>query len=102
MGWSFAPSQLVPIAVVAVLYARRARTLARRGRPVPTGKLAAFGAGLAVLVLAVVSPVDSIGGEGLFSGHMRQHPPIGGPPPPLLPPGPSGPPLRPLPKPQPV
>ena len=32
MGWSFEPSQLVPIAVVAVLYARRARTLARRGR----------------------------------------------------------------------
>src|SRR5437763_15200478 len=73
MGWSFEPSQLVPIAVVAVLFARRARTLARRGRPVPAGKLAAFGAGLGVLVLAVVSPVDSIGEERLFSVHMLQH-----------------------------
>jgi putative membrane protein len=102
MGWSFAPSQLVPIAVVAVLYARRARTLARRGRPVPTGKLAAFGAGLAVLVLAVVSPVDSIGEERLFSVHMLQHLLIGDLAPLLLALGLSGPLLRPLLKPKPV
>ena len=50
MGWSFEPAQLVPIVVVALLYARRALTLARRDRPVPPAKLAAFGAGLAVSV----------------------------------------------------
>src|SRR3954465_3713434 len=102
MGWSFAPSQLVPIAVVAVLYARRARTLARRGRPVPTGKLAAFGAGLGVLVLAVVSPIDSIGEERLFSVHMLQHLLIGDLAPLLLALGLSGPLLRPLLAPRPV
>src|SRR3954469_6645540 len=102
MGWSFAPSQLVPIAVVAVLYARRARTLARRGRPVATGKLAGFGACRASVVLAVVSPVASIGEERLFSVHMLQHLLIGDLAPLLLALGLSGPLLRPLLKPKPV
>jgi cytochrome c oxidase assembly factor CtaG len=102
MGWSFEPAQLVPIALVAVLYARRASTLARRGRPVPPVKLAAFGAGLAVLVLALVSPVDSIGEERLFSVHMLQHLLIGDLAPLLLALGLSGPLLRPLLAPRPV
>ena len=37
-GLDARPAQLVPIAVAAVLYARRARTLARRGRPVSAGQ----------------------------------------------------------------
>ncbi len=52
MGWSFEPTQLVPVVLGGVLYTRRARTLARRGRPVPPAKIAAFGLGLAVLVAA--------------------------------------------------
>ena len=35
MGWTLDPVQLAPVALVAALYARRARTLAGRGRPVP-------------------------------------------------------------------
>ena len=102
MGWSFEPAQLVPIVVVALLYARRALTLARRDRPVPPAKLAAFGAGLAVLVLAVVSPVDSIGEERLFSVHMLQHLLIGDLAPLLLALGLAGPLLRPLLAPRPM
>jgi putative membrane protein len=102
MGWTFEPVQLVPIAVVAVLYAGRARTLARRGRPVPSAKLAAFGAGLAVLVLALASPLDSIGEERLFSVHMVQHLLIGDLAPLLLALGLSGPLLRPLLTPRPL
>lgn len=102
MGWTFEPAQLVPIALVAVLYARRARTLARRGRPVPAAKLAAFGAGLAALLVAVASPVDSIGEERLFSMHMLQHLLLGDLAPLLLALGLSGPLLRPLLAPRPV
>jgi cytochrome c oxidase assembly factor CtaG len=73
MGWTFEPAQLVPIAVVGALYARRAWTLRERGRPVPGWKLASFGAGLLLLLAAVVTPIDSIGEERLFSVHMVQH-----------------------------
>jgi putative membrane protein len=102
IGWSFEPTQVVPIALAAALYARRAQTLARRGRPVPPAKLAAFGAGLAVLLFAVISPVDSIGEERLFSVHMLQHLLIGDLAPLLLALGLSGPLLRPLLAPRPL
>ena len=96
MGWSFDPVPLTAIAVAAILYARRAWTLRRRGRPPPVAKLVAFGSALVVLVLGVVSPVDSIGEERLFSVHMAQHLLIGDVAPLLLVLGLSGPLLRPL------
>ncbi|HEY7017781.1 MAG TPA: cytochrome c oxidase assembly protein [Gaiellaceae bacterium] len=96
MGWSFEPAQLVPVAVAAALYAGRALTLRRRGRPVPWPKVLSFAAGLLVLVFAVISPVDSIGEERLFSVHMVQHLMIGDLAPLLIVLGLSGPLLRPL------
>jgi cytochrome c oxidase assembly factor CtaG len=96
MGWSFEPAQLVPIAVAGLLYARRAQTLRRRGRPVPTAKVVSFCCGLLVLLLAVVTPVDSIGENRLFSVHMAQHLMIGDLAPLLIVLGLSGPLLRPL------
>lgn len=102
MGWTLEPTQLVPVALVGALYARRARTLAARGRPVAPLRLASFGAGLAVLLVALVTPVDSIGEERLFSMHMLQHLLIGDLAPLLLALGLSGPLLRPLLAPRPV
>lgn len=67
------PFQLLPILLVGLLYARRARTLARRGRPVARARIVAFASGLAVLVVALASPVDSVGEERLLSVHMLQH-----------------------------
>src|SRR5262245_27814129 len=72
-SWTFDPLQLVPIAVLGVAYGVRARTLARSGRPVPGWRIALFALGLALLVLAVASPVAEIGEEELFSFHMAQH-----------------------------
>jgi putative membrane protein len=95
----------VPIAAVALaaaLYARRAWTLGHRGRRPRGARLAAFGAGLALLVLAVVSPLDSIGENRLFSVHMAQHLLIGDLAPLLIVLGLSGPLLRPLLAPRPV
>jgi putative membrane protein len=96
VGWTLAPWQLAPIVLVGAVYGRRAWTLKRRGRPVPPFKVASFAAGLAVLVLSLVTPVDSIGEERLFSVHMFQHLLIGDLAPLLLALGLSGPLLRPL------
>ncbi len=96
MGWSFDPVQLAPIVVMALLYARRAATLASRGRPVGRARAASFAAGLLVLVLALVSPLDSIGETRLFAVHMAQHLLIGDIAPLLIVLGLSGPLLRPL------
>ena len=77
MGWTFDPLQIAPILVGGALYAQRAGTLASRGRPVPGVRLISFAAGLLVLILALVSPLDSIGETRLFSVHMAQHMLIG-------------------------
>jgi putative membrane protein len=71
--WNFDPLELLILALAGALYWRRARTLARRGRPVPRPRLAAFAAGLLTLFVALASPVDTIGEERLFSVHMLQH-----------------------------
>ncbi|HET7572869.1 MAG TPA: cytochrome c oxidase assembly protein [Gaiellaceae bacterium] len=63
----------VLLAVAAAAYARRARTLAARGRPVSRRRLACFAAGLAVVAVALYSPLDALGEERLFSAHMLQH-----------------------------
>jgi putative membrane protein len=67
------PLQLAAIALAALLYARRAATLARRGRPVPVARQMWFGVGLALVAVAVATPIDTIGEERLFWVHMVQH-----------------------------
>ena len=72
-GWNFDPLELCVLVLAGALYWRRARTLERRGRPVPPVRLAAFACGLLTLFVALASPVDTIGEERLFSVHMLQH-----------------------------
>jgi putative membrane protein len=72
-SWSFEPLQLVPLAIVAMLYARRVRTLRLRGTPVPGWRIACFSLGVALMVLALASPIAALGEERLFSFHMLQH-----------------------------
>ena len=71
--WSFEPLQIVPTVVVAALYYRRARTLAARGQPVPTWRQVSFWTGIALVVLALNSPIDNLGEEHFFFMHMLQH-----------------------------
>jgi cytochrome c oxidase assembly factor CtaG len=68
----FAPLELLPLLVAAVLYAKRASTLAGRGRPVPLWRQVCFAAGLLTIVAALVSPVAHIG-EELVVAHMVEH-----------------------------
>jgi cytochrome c oxidase assembly factor CtaG len=95
-SWTFAPLQLAPIVLIGVAYAVRARTLARRGQPVPAWRIALFALGLALLVVAVSSPVATVGEEELFTFHMTQHLLLGDLAPLCLLAGLNGPLLRPI------
>jgi cytochrome c oxidase assembly factor CtaG len=72
-AWTFEPTQLLPIALVGALYAKRATTLARGGRAIAWWKPVCFAGGLAVATIAVSSPIDSLGEDRSFAVHMVQH-----------------------------
>jgi cytochrome c oxidase assembly factor CtaG len=67
-----APVQLLPGLVLGVLYWRRTRTLAADGRAVPRGRQACFYGGLAIISVAIVSPLAHMADE-LFWAHMAEH-----------------------------
>ena len=71
--WSFEPLQLVPLALGALLYAKRARTLARKGTTVEAWRLFLFGLGILLVAVALVSPIATLGEEESFAFHMVQH-----------------------------
>ena len=98
-SWSFPALQVALIAVAAGLYARRARRLrTRRGAygTVASWRAWVFAAGLAIVTLSLVSPLDSVGEGGLFAVHMLQHVLIGDVAPLLLALGLTGPLLQPI------
>jgi cytochrome c oxidase assembly factor CtaG len=65
-GWDWEPSVLIGCGVLVFLYWRLVRPRRRR-------EFALFIAGDLVLLLALVSPIDSLADEYLFSVHMVQH-----------------------------
>jgi putative membrane protein len=71
-GGVFEPLQLVPPFAALGLYALRARTLAREGRPVPPVRLVCFALGVALIIAGLTTPVAHLGGE-LVLAHMAQH-----------------------------
>jgi cytochrome c oxidase assembly factor CtaG len=74
IAWSLAPSVLVGVAVLAILYAlawRRGRAGDSPHRP-GYGRMALFATGLLVILLALVSPIDELGDQ-LLVMHMVQH-----------------------------
>lgn len=74
-AWSLEPAVFFAIGLSALLYARGVGRLWRRagvGRGIRRWRFACFAAGLAVLFVALVSPLDAMGGA-LFSAHMVQH-----------------------------
>jgi putative membrane protein len=95
-SWSFEPLQLVPLILVTALYARRVSTLRSRGTRVAGWRVTAFAIGLALLVLALASPISELGEERLFSFHMLQHVLLGDLAPLALLLGVTGPILRPI------
>jgi len=76
-AWTLEPAVLLGLAVGGWAYSRGLRTLRARtrGRPrrgVAGWRAGCYAAGLLTLAVALVSPVDAVGGA-LFSVHMAQH-----------------------------
>lgn len=74
-AWHAEPAVLLVVGLSAMLYARGVGRLWSRagvGRGIPRWRFNCFAAGLVVLLLALVSPLDALGGA-LFSAHMVQH-----------------------------
>ena len=67
-----APLQLAPVLGFGLLYCVRARTLRHNGKPVPRGRQACFHSGLALIAIALCSPLGAWSGE-LFWAHMAEH-----------------------------
>ena len=92
-AWNASPWQAAPVGIALVLYVVRARKLGSR---LPAWRAVCFLLGLAVAFLAIVSPIDTIGEEALFSMHMLQHILLGDLAPLLMVLGATGPILRPV------
>lgn len=94
--WTLDPLQLAPVVLAALAYGMRARTLRRRGTPMPVWRVGLFATGIVLLLAAFASPIAAIAERELFSFHMLQHVLIGDLAPLCLLAGLSGPMLRPL------
>jgi len=74
-SWTVDPLVIAVLAAAAFLYARgfrRAKRLAGERAP-GVGNWLPYALGLAVLALALMSPLDAIGDRWLLSAHMGQH-----------------------------
>lgn len=93
--WTLDPVQLTGVALVAIAYGVRARTLARQRRPVAAWRIGLFALGLVLLAAALFSPISALAEERL-TAHMVQHLLIGDLAPLALLAGLTGPLLRPV------
>jgi cytochrome c oxidase assembly factor CtaG len=73
-SWTFAPIVLIALLGYAVVYGLRWRTARRQGgaRAAPIGRAVLWGAGIAALFVALISPLDVLG-EQFATFHMLQH-----------------------------
>ncbi len=75
LPWDPAPPVLAAAGLALALFGYGVWRLRQRGRSdhAGLGRLVLFVAGVTVVVLALLSPLDAIGEEYLLSGHMLQH-----------------------------
>lgn len=69
---AFVPLEVIPLTAAGILYWHRAMVLSWGGRPVPVWRQACFGAGLALIALALFSPIGHLA-EELVIAHMAEH-----------------------------
>jgi cytochrome c oxidase assembly factor CtaG len=75
LAWRPDLEPLMALVIVSVVYAigvRNAWRHAGRGRAIRMSQVRAFGIGIVVLAIALVSPLDAIA-DDLFAAHMTQH-----------------------------
>ena len=75
LHWTFSAPILIPIGAYAWFYLRRFRQVRRTSGPrgASTRHLVAFAGSIIVILIALVSPLDGLGEDYLFSAHMVQH-----------------------------
>jgi putative membrane protein len=75
LHWTFSLPILIPIGAYAWFYLRRFHQVRRTSGPRGAGprQLTAFVASLIAILIALVSPLDGLGEDYLFSAHMVQH-----------------------------
>jgi putative membrane protein len=73
--WFADPAVLAPIALLVWIYVQRFRRARREagGRGAGPLQAVAFGGAILALLAALVSPIDGLGSDYLFSAHMLQH-----------------------------
>jgi cytochrome c oxidase assembly factor CtaG len=69
---AFVPLEVFPITLAGVLYWHRATVLSWDGRPLPLWRQLCFGSGLAVIAIALFSPIGHLS-EELVIAHMGEH-----------------------------
>jgi putative membrane protein len=75
-SWTFEPSIIIGLVVLYVGYliaTARERYRFKDSEPLTSGQFTAFTAGVVVLFFALLSPIDLLGDDYLFSAHMTQH-----------------------------
>ncbi len=72
-GWTFELLPLLGLVVIILGYAALVVAARRRGRPVATGRILLFAAGLTTIAGALFSPIDPYGEEQSPAVHMIQH-----------------------------
>ncbi len=72
-SWSFDPIAILALVAASYVYARMYRRAASRSDAVGAGHWVPYAAGIVVLVIALLSPIDAIGDGWLLSAHMLQH-----------------------------
>lgn len=73
--WRVSPVPAIMLLLMSWLYARGVATIWRAGgagRGIRRWQAASFGAGIAALVIGILSPLDTLG-DALLSAHMVQH-----------------------------
>jgi putative membrane protein len=75
LHWSFEAGPVAALLLGALLYVRRFRAARREagGRGAGPLQAAAFALAMLILAAALVSPLDRLGEDYLFSAHMAQH-----------------------------
>ena len=69
VGWTWYPSVIIGFGVWTISYI----LTIRHGSPTPLVRQITFHFGTFIGLLALVSPLDKLGDEYLFSAHMLQH-----------------------------
>jgi cytochrome c oxidase assembly factor CtaG len=75
LHWLQDPLQLVPLALLTYIYVRRFRAARAEagGRGAGPRQAICFAGGMLALLAALVSPIEGLGQDYLFSAHMLQH-----------------------------